>query len=103
LLTTSPPTSPLFPYTTLFRSWLPPPQRNFRRPNAAMRQCDVKSLRSINCVWGGDGNISTFHDDVDCSTPFDGGGDGLAAPAPLRSEEHTSELQSRSDLVCRLL
>src|SRR5450432_4872281 len=25
------------------------------------------------------------------------------APAPQRSEEHTSELQSRSDLVCRLL
>src|SRR5207249_11999988 len=27
----------------------------------------------------------------------------LAAPAALRSEEHTSELQSRFDLVCRLL
>src|SRR2546428_8526377 len=27
----------------------------------------------------------------------------LARPAPERSEEHTSELQSRSDLVCRLL
>src|SRR5256712_9599972 len=25
------------------------------------------------------------------------------SPAPMRSEEHTSELQSRSDLVCRLL
>src|SRR5438874_6499483 len=32
------------------------------------------------------------------------GGDGPAAPAfDLRSEEHTSELQSRRDLVCRLL
>ena len=29
----------------------------------------------------------------------DGGGD----PRPLRSEEHTSELQSRTNLVCRLL
>src|SRR6478672_13661050 len=28
---------------------------------------------------------------------------GRSAPAPYRSEEHTSELQSRSDLVCRLL
>src|SRR5437868_10416175 len=26
-----------------------------------------------------------------------------SAPAPVRSEEHTSELQSRFDLVCRLL
>src|SRR5206468_8180332 len=32
------------------------------------------------------------------------GGEGQAWPSPpLRSEEHTSELQSRSDLVCRLL
>src|SRR2546428_5971662 len=33
------------------------------------------------------------------------GGDPLGGPFPLRrrSEEHTSELQSRSDLVCRLL
>src|SRR2546428_1671176 len=29
--------------------------------------------------------------------------DGRARPRALRSEEHTSELQSRSDLVCRLL
>src|SRR2546421_6316777 len=29
--------------------------------------------------------------------------DGLSASASARSEEHTSELQSRSDLVCRLL
>src|SRR5438034_7028742 len=28
---------------------------------------------------------------------------GVAARIPLRSEEHTSELQSHSDLVCRLL
>src|SRR2546428_8385684 len=27
----------------------------------------------------------------------------MTAPGPARSEEHTSELQSRSDLVCRLL
>src|SRR5438034_5432531 len=27
----------------------------------------------------------------------------IASPCPLRSEEHTSELQSHSDLVCRLL
>src|SRR5690349_24221889 len=31
------------------------------------------------------------------------GGAPAAAPAPARSEEHTSELQSRRDLVCRLL
>src|SRR5206468_6227583 len=31
------------------------------------------------------------------------GGDDVGAGAQVRSEEHTSELQSRSDLVCRLL
>src|SRR5206468_10817061 len=30
-------------------------------------------------------------------------GDSILSPKLLRSEEHTSELQSRSDLVCRLL
>src|SRR3712207_9491261 len=33
----------------------------------------------------------------------DGGDVAQAAPAPTRSEEHTSELQSRQYLVCRLL
>src|SRR5207249_12309138 len=33
----------------------------------------------------------------------EGAADGLAHLAPYRSEEHTSELQSRFDLVCRLL
>src|SRR5436309_84999 len=31
------------------------------------------------------------------------GSDELEQPSPLRSEEHTSELQSRENLVCRLL
>src|SRR5207247_5929597 len=34
---------------------------------------------------------------------FDGGGISVVERVPLRSEEHTSELQSRVDLVCRLL
>src|SRR2546421_8054363 len=70
-----PPRSTLFPYTTLFRS--PPLQEG--------------------AVAGGHG------EDV----PGRGGVDHrphLVGPARVgRSEEHTSELQSRSDLVCRLL
>src|SRR5438034_3957717 len=56
-----PPRSTLFPYTTLFRSFVPE------------RECDPR-----------EGLV---------------GRGGLV----LRSEEHTSELQSHSDLVCRLL
>src|SRR5206468_5274260 len=60
-----PPSSTLFPYTTLFRS-------GPDRPAA--------DRRIARCSWG---------------PPQE----HLA----IRSEEHTSELQSRSDLVCRLL
>src|SRR2546421_8917708 len=72
-----PPRSTLFPYTTLFRS------RQFLRiicrrirlllNSAANRRDVVRTEAAVSCR------------------------------IELRSEEHTSELQSRSDLVCRLL
>src|SRR2546430_8987951 len=78
-----PPRSTLFPYTTLFRS--------------------LKFLQAIGSRW----NISLFHYRNHGSDH----GRVLAGiqvlPAErtdfLRSEEHTSELQSQSNLVCRLL
>src|SRR5699024_12772396 len=79
-----PPRSTLFPYTTLFRSPLPaPPGRRPRPPRSLLR--------------GGRGRRSP---------PGPGNAAGpLPSPhqAVVRSEEHTSELQSRFDLVCRLL
>src|SRR5437868_12750691 len=71
-----PPRSTLFPYTTLFRSR----QQKQRRP---------------------------FHE-PSCRSDRDGPGRqddqrGRHQRCPQRSEEHTSELQSRFDLVCRLL
>src|SRR5438874_6585556 len=88
-----PPTSPLFPYTTLFRS----------PPHAAMLlhvtvSDAVRHALVAECIdqpiedgW----RIVTAHR----------GDDPLArqANSAVRSEEHTSELQSRRDLVCRLL
>src|SRR5438034_2093836 len=68
-----PPRSTLFPYTTLFRS----------------HQCQ-------GFVAGHD---STFHRSAHSSAIST----GQSLRALLRSEEHTSELQSHSDLVCRLL
>src|SRR5438067_8076850 len=77
-----PPRSTLFPYTTLFRS----------------------------CAEGGE---SARPEEIVCAAC--GPADRLQGPGPdqrhphhlrladLRSEEHTSELQSRFDLVCRLL
>src|SRR3989442_5334680 len=68
-----PPRSTLFPYTTLFRSTI-------RIPACAQKQlcswdagCKIRSSSKVRCK------------------------------DPTRSEEHTSELQSRPHLVCRLL
>src|SRR5438874_8209359 len=76
-----PPRSTLFPYTTLFRSLPPDPHRNVIHE----KDLRVKHANSL----------------VDCR---DAQSFGLLQANPIvRSEEHTSELQSRRDLVCRLL
>src|SRR5690349_22219450 len=72
-----PPRSTLFPYTTLFRS---------RRSTCP----EIPWL--LFPFLGGDDAQSRWR----CSTR-------LLHRAGTRSEEHTSELQSRRDLVCRLL
>src|SRR2546430_13505076 len=71
-----PPRSTLFPYTTLFRS-----------------RCADRSARARS---GGPRVVRRARERA-C-------GDPAVEPPPLpRSEEHTSELQSQSNLVCRLL
>src|SRR3712207_8148511 len=86
-----PPRSPLFPYTTLFRSALlldPPPnsvawiESNKGRPELHQATVDV-----------GPALAARLYPEVTV----------VATSATLRSEEHTSELQSRQYLVCRLL
>src|SRR2546430_1910011 len=72
-----PPRSTLFPYTTLFRSRCHPVRADTRNRSLARERpampCDKNS------------NRASFR------------------AAEMRSEEHTSELQSQSNLVCRLL
>src|SRR2546430_4367987 len=86
-----PPRSTLFPYTTLFRSQ-PPRRRRGRLRNLF----DGGRVRSA-----GEG----LRRHRDRHRPFrqreDPGHPGH--PGHARSEEHTSELQSQSNLVCRLL
>src|SRR5262249_56607661 len=79
-----PPISTLFPYTTLFRSVL---DLRFRE-------------RLIDGVdrSAGDARFVQRRDPIGARTlPGDGG------KSSIRSEEHTSELQSLTNLVCRLL
>src|SRR2546426_9151383 len=86
-----PPRSTLFPYTTLFRSHGADGSRPVRDPAAARR-------RDQALLQGG-------HRPLRCEpAPLLAGPDPLArAGLHRRSEEHTSELQSPCNLVCRLL
>src|SRR2546421_1528312 len=79
-----PPRSTLFPYTTLFRSQLRVLRRVRRVP---VIEAQVKTLQELRPA-GEKSRDQLLRRD---------------AFAHWRSEEHTSELQSRSDLVCRLL
>src|SRR2546422_6459148 len=74
-----PPRSTLFPYTTLFRSQ--------RALDHALRRLQRGGAEVADARTG----------------PGAGAGRDRAEPEQERSEEHTSELQSRLHLVCRLL
>src|SRR3712207_8869522 len=76
LMIRRPPRSTLFPYTTLFRS--------------ARSRADTASSAASSATRPSAVSTSTIHSTI-----------GL--PRARRSEEHTSELQSRQYLVCRLL
>src|SRR5207249_11458433 len=82
-----PPRSPLFPYTTLFRSFSGASadnRVNYRLGTAVDKQNGVvpnSGYSRVNVTAASQAQIARW----------------------LRSEEHTSELQSRFDLVCRLL
>src|SRR5256885_13274194 len=78
-----PPRSTLFPYTTLFRS-----QRWCSRRGSLVARLDCSRLSSLKCC-STTNRVGRQHTHISHST--------------IRSEEHTSELQSPCNLVCRLL
>src|SRR3712207_8236469 len=80
-----PPRSTLFPYTTRFRSY----GRRFDAPDVALLPEDRERQRLIHITCTEDTFTNAIVDNVDVYR--------------TRSEEHTSELQSRQYLVCRLL
>src|SRR5438034_2606196 len=83
-----PPRSTLFPYTTLFRSH-PVGAEPLREPGEELEQRLVGDRAAQACI-----DLAVDRPWVDHA---------LDEPDRRRSEEHTSELQSHSDLVCRLL
>src|SRR5690606_41729372 len=87
-----PPTSTLFPYTTLFRSRGRQPDRRIPHLAAHLRQ------RQQDRADGAAGRLDVLRQLLRADP-----GPGRREEAVERSEEHTSELQSRENLVCRLL
>src|SRR5690349_22094032 len=89
-----PPISTLFPYTTLFRSVLRRLSQDDQRLVLALRP--RLELHGPLVIGGLDVHL-------DDGVAADAARDVVRRVEQLRSEEHTSELQSRRDLVCRLL
>src|SRR5258707_8650919 len=84
-----PPRSTLFPYTTLFRS-----QPNVHTPGICHRESDPAAAS---------GKFDTYQYWEPYSLAQDYAYNTTPLAEQYRSEEHTSELQSRQYLVCRLL
>src|SRR2546430_4984347 len=82
-----PPRSTLFPYTTLFRSDV---ADDVEADAADMLDIDAADIEVVDRTVGAIGH------DLDAVAL-------VAVALDQRSEEHTSELQSQSNLVCRLL
>src|SRR5690606_40907827 len=96
LLILLPPISTLFPYTTLFRS--------VTVGGVVLTGMDIELVKSLSSQIG----VESRYEQVDWKDHqqdlFLGKRDMAAgATYTKRSEEHTSELQSRENLVCRLL
>src|SRR3712207_8682944 len=87
-----PPRSTLFPYTTLFRSENRPVEVSFEEADEAV------GLRKASSREGTPRIVSIAGLDRSAC-----GGTHVHATGEIRSEEHTSELQSRQYLLCRLL
>src|SRR5690606_39565079 len=90
ILATSRPS--LFPYTTLFRSMAEVAQLD----TLVGQELGRAGRRAIDDVAGGDVDLVASHGQTVYHWV-------VGARARGRSEEHTSELQSREKLVCRLL
>src|SRR2546430_8889760 len=87
LMIRRPPRSTLFPYTTLFRSLAD-----------AVRATKLGAFQFLEKPLTPEGVLTTLRAALELSTPS-----GVSGFSRNRSEEHTSELQSQSNLVCPLL
>src|SRR5947207_8400674 len=98
-MTRRPPQSTLFPYTTLFRSPLHP--RRWAKDRERSGCLGMDGLpKKLASGLGLDAILAAMAPHINGPLYWEQLG---KSGRPVRSEEHTSELQSHSDLVCRLL
>src|SRR5947209_15570606 len=95
-----PPRSTLFPYTTLFRSESVEEGRKRCAEELAWRTAHAKELGLVYAIEAHIGSIVPTPEEA---LKLLEAAPGLTLALDYRSEEHTSELQSRQYLVCRLL
>src|SRR3712207_8109052 len=98
-----PPRSSLLPYTTLFRSADPfdTPQRRALRESC--RRFVRRAVAPYLDEWEAAGEVPRELHKAAAAAGVLGVGFAEGVGGPGRSEEHTSELQSRHYLVCRIL
>src|SRR5688572_31767049 len=102
-MTRRPPRSPLFPYTTLFRSAVyVKTDVTSEESTEAMARAAIDAYGRIDALVNNAGLFTAKPWDeltlADWRERF-----AVNVEGTFRSEEHTSELQSQSNLVCRLL
>src|SRR5688572_31808556 len=99
-MTRRPPRSTLFPYTTLFRSVVATPhkERTIGKGPRLGEKVPVGTPTTIHAIMEFVSGAA-----VTLNASWDVWSHGHAPMELYRSEEHTSELQSQSNLVCRLL
>src|SRR5204862_6086775 len=93
--TATPPSPPPFPYTTLFRSTFNSPTADYTYRDTGTYTITLQVISYLDC-----GDTAVLADTVKVHIRAIADFDYLLN---TRSEEHTSELQSRRDVVCRLL
>src|SRR5690606_40209515 len=100
LILRPPPLSTLFPYTTLFRSTIP----LNATLSALQERIEELETPEANQPMEHEGDENLVSSEADVAVSLITGSDGNQLVfIGVRSEEHTSELQSRENLVCRLL
>src|SRR3989442_3900479 len=89
-----PPRSTLFPYTTLFRSWIGMEWNGINPSTGEWNGMECNGMESSVMEWKGMEWNGMKWNQIDCNR--------MEWNGINRSEENTSELQSRPHLVCRL-